>query len=171
MRKNNFLAILFLGLFTSACAQGYGGGYGQRQVYQQPIYQQPQGCNNQIGTGTVLGAATGGALGGWGGSQIGKGNGKLAATAGGAVLGLLLGGAVGNNIDQTNCLSRQQYVQPQQYDTGYYNPRQQYYVQPSGIPGQTMCREIQEPVTINGQQQIMHGVACMDEGGRWRILQ
>jgi hypothetical protein len=44
--------------------------------------------------GTIIGAIIGGAL----GNQVGKGDGRKAATIGGAVIG----GAIGNNIDRNN---------------------------------------------------------------------
>lgn len=44
--------------------------------------------------GTIIGAIIGGAL----GNQVGKGNGRTAATIGGAVIG----GAIGNKIDRDN---------------------------------------------------------------------
>ena len=44
----------------------------------------------------------GGALGGWAGSQIGGGTGKLAATAAGTLLGALIGNGVGSSLDKSD---------------------------------------------------------------------
>jgi len=58
------------------------------------------GCISNPNTLTLgtLGAAGGG----FGGSQFGKGQGKILATAGGTALGGLLGAFVGQKFDQTN---------------------------------------------------------------------
>lgn len=50
--------------------------------------------DNRLGGGTVLGAIVGGAL----GNQVGKGDGRKAATIAGAVAG----GAVGHNVERGN---------------------------------------------------------------------
>jgi outer membrane lipoprotein SlyB len=50
--------------------------------------------DNRLGGGTVIGAIVGGAL----GNQVGKGDGRKAAT----VAGALAGGAIGHNIEKDN---------------------------------------------------------------------
>lgn len=57
--------------------------------------------DNHVGGGTVLGAIIGGAL----GNQVGKGDGRKAATIAGAVAG----GAIGHNIEKDNRRSRSYY--------------------------------------------------------------
>lgn len=56
---------------------------------------------NHVGGGTVLGAIVGGAL----GNQVGKGDGRKAAT----IAGALAGGAVGHDIEKNNRRSRSYY--------------------------------------------------------------
>ncbi len=57
--------------------------------------------DNRVGGGTVLGAIVGGAL----GNQIGKGDGRKAAT----IVGALAGGAVGHDIEKDRRRSRTYY--------------------------------------------------------------
>ena len=57
--------------------------------------------SNHLGGGTVLGAIVGGAL----GNQVGKGDGRKAAT----IAGALAGGAVGHNVEKNNRRSRSYY--------------------------------------------------------------
>lgn len=59
------------------------------------------GCQTLDNPGQLGLGLLGGATGGYGGSLVGKGRGKLAATAGGAVLGTLLGGFIGNRTIDT----------------------------------------------------------------------
>ncbi len=57
--------------------------------------------SNRVGGGTVLGAIVGGAL----GNQVGKGDGRKAAT----IAGALAGGAIGHNVEKDNRRSRSYY--------------------------------------------------------------
>ena len=69
---------------------GYDNGYyrnSQGQLYR-------GGSTDSNANGTLIGALIGGAL----GNQVGKGDGKTAATIGGAVIG----GAIGNNVDRNH---------------------------------------------------------------------
>src|SRR5690606_22517678 len=63
-----------------------------------------QGSYGQYGTKETLGTLGGAALGGFVGSQIGSGKGRLAATAAGVVLGGLLGNYVGRGLDEADRL-------------------------------------------------------------------
>ena len=51
--------------------------------------------NNQ-GPGTIVGAVTGGLV----GNQLGRGKGKVAATAAGAVIGGIIGNQIGRDMDE-----------------------------------------------------------------------
>ena len=57
------------------------------------------GCNNAHQT---VGSVLGGLAGGYGGSQIGDGKGRLIATGVGSLLGLVGGGYVGSFMDNVN---------------------------------------------------------------------
>ena len=76
----------------------YRNNGGGRQVCDNQ--QQQQG--NDIGAGTAIGAVAGGLL----GAQVGKGKGRVAASAGGAVVGALAGHYVENNRQTNNGGSR-----------------------------------------------------------------
>jgi uncharacterized protein YcfJ len=60
------------------------------------------GCANDYGPKQMGGGLLGAGLGAWGGSQIGHGTGRLAATGGGALLGGLLGGSAGRSLDRAD---------------------------------------------------------------------
>jgi uncharacterized protein YcfJ len=60
---------------------------------------------NNIGAGTALGAVAGGLL----GAQVGKGNGRVATAAGGAVVGALSGNYIENRNTQTSGETRCHY--------------------------------------------------------------
>src|SRR5207247_9224714 len=68
----------------------------------QPVYVAPYGiaqgtCNRKL-LGQVLGGATGAAI----GSQIGRGNGNTAAILGGTILGVIVGGNIGQSMDRVD---------------------------------------------------------------------
>jgi uncharacterized protein YcfJ len=68
---------------------------------------------NSYGAGTAIGAIAGGLL----GSQVGKGNGKVAAAAGGAVVGALSGNYLENRNGSTE--PRCRYVETAGRPAGY----------------------------------------------------
>lgn len=85
--------------------------------------------------GTIIGGATGGLL----GSQIGKGRGRLAATAGGALLGVIIGNNVqrhhnsyGGQGGRGHPQNGYHYHDPRQYESphGYRNRRVMYQTVP-----------------------------------------
>ncbi len=145
---------------------------------------------SQAGTlGCLLGAAGGG----FGGAQFGGGNGKLAMTA----IGTLLGCGVGSRIqdsNQQNSQRRQQYFSTNQQYTGYITPQNQYqpyqppYRQPYQLPQPVYqpqysqpyqppyvaqnryCREYQAPITVGRQVVEGYGQACSYDGGQtWNL--
>ena len=84
--------------------------------YQQPQYQQPQ-YQQQVpneGDGVIGGALIGGAAGGILGNQVGKRNGKIAATALGAVLGTFVGAGTAMAINRRDA-QYAQYAQGRTY--------------------------------------------------------
>lgn len=129
----------------------------------------------------TMGCLLGAAGGGFGGSQFGKGNGKLALTALGTLLGCGAGSAI-QDRDQQQYISRQpRFQQPprQQFRSRYGQYRQQViyqqpaprvvYQQPAPKPAQRACpysREYQDTVTIGGKQVPGYGRACSYDGGK-----
>ncbi|MBA3573034.1 MAG: hypothetical protein H0W34_13905 [Pyrinomonadaceae bacterium] len=144
------LALLLATL--TACAGGVGG-YGPK---------------------TTTGAAAGGAAGGLIGSAVGG----SAATAAGVLLGGLLGAAVGQQMDthdyyqMRNSLETSRTGQPTEWrnpDTGgqYQVTPTRTYDNQSGQP----CREFNTTAQIDGRRQNVHGVACRESDGSWRVVE
>ncbi len=119
----------------------------------------------------VLGAAAGGAT----GSQFGKGDRKVLASIGGAVLGALIGGNIGRAMDQVdqNCigqaLERAPIGQPVVWRDAAQNA--QYNVTPTRTyqsdSGQ-YCREYQTKIVIDGRTENAYGAACRQPDGSWK---
>lgn len=159
MKIRSILAVAAIGAVLSGCA---GQGYGDKQ------------------TG---GAVIGGVLGGLLGSQIGGGSGKLAATAGGAILGLIIGSETGRSLDKADHLyaSRSTHTVLETNRSGqtsvwtsdkrpgvyvsttpaaaYLDPRSNRY-----------CREYQQEITIGGKTKQAYGTACRQPDGSWEIV-
>lgn len=136
----------------TACAAGVGG-YGPK---------------------TTTGAAAGGAAGGLIGSSLGG----AAATAAGVLLGGLLGAAVGQQMDSNDYYQMRHSLETSRtgHSTQWHNPDTGalYQVTPtrtfdnqSGQP----CREFNTTASIGGQRQNVHGVACREGDGSWRIVE
>lgn len=134
-----------------------------------------QGIGQKQGFGTLGGAA----LGGWAGSQIGGGTGKLAATAAGTLFGALLGNSIGSSLDkadQSHMAQAQQqafeapigqpvqWQNPQSSNYGFITPTRQGY-SASGLT----CREFQQTIYVGGRSQQAYGTACQQSDGSWQI--
>jgi surface antigen len=145
----------------------------------------------------LLGTLIGGGLGALAGSQFGSGTGKVAATAGGAVLGALLGNAFTNSNlfggrDDYGAYRPSGYQPAPTYAPAYvpppppqptyqpaYQPAYQPTYQPAYRPAYTTayaghgdyCRDYESTVYINGRPQRSHGLACYQPDGSWRIVQ
>lgn len=128
-------------------------------------------CNRDA-IGTLLGGAAGAAA----GSTIGKGDGRLVAIAGGAILGALVGGSVGRAMDRADqhCVGQVlewgetgRWVRWRHPDDGA-----EYQVMPrapySAGPGR-YCREYTTRASIGGRPQEVYGVACRQPDGAWQI--
>ena len=79
------------------------------------------GCtaHNNWATRETGGTLAGAALGGYLGSQVGEGQGQLAATAVGVVLGGMLGQAVGQSMDQTDRMQTAQALKTSRTSQSY----------------------------------------------------
>jgi len=148
-----------------------GRDRGPQVVYQVPAVGIPQGtCNREL-----LGSLLGGAAGGYAGSNVGSGSGRLAATAAGAVIGWIVGGSIGRSMDRLDhacigqVLEQAETGRPVQWadpDTG-----SQYRVVPTKTfqRDERYCREYTAAVTVAGQQQDIHGIACRQPDGAWKL--
>jgi surface antigen len=127
---------------------------------------------NNEGAGTLTGGVVGGLL----GSQFGSGSGKVMAAAGGALLGAYLGGQIGKTMDRQDRMEMQRALETaptgravvwSNPDTGYrytVQPVRTYYYQ------QQPCREYLTKAIIDGRTQKIHGKACRQADGSWRVV-
>jgi surface antigen len=129
--------------------------------------------NPKAALGGVLGAASGGLI-------AAAAGGGAAGIVGGVMAGGLLGGAIGDALDQRDkrlAAEAQQraletvrsgqtstWVNPDSGHSGTITPTQTYQT----ASGQ-YCREYQQTVTIAGRQQQSYGTACRQSDGTWRI--
>ena len=97
--------------------------------------------------GNIIGSVAGAAGGGLLGSQFGGGAGKGVMTGLGVVGGALAGGYVGRQAE------------------GCDRPRQRPANQAAAV---RTCRSVSTQAMIDGQQQPVEGVACLDQDGVWR---
>lgn len=140
-------------------------------------------CASNVGgqkqtLGTLLGAGAGAAA----GAQIGKGRGRTAAMIGLGLLGAMIGGNVGAQLDQRDRDEMAKTTQktletaPSNTPVAWNNPDSkvtgtviaQPAVQQSN--GQ-YCREFTQTVVIGGQNEQAHGNACRQPDGTWAITQ
>jgi surface antigen len=152
MRKMRIAAIAVLPVMLAACG--------------------PNGPN-KADTGLAVGALAGGIL----GNQVGKGTGRVAATAIGAVIGGIVGSEIGRGMDQQDRMLAQQaeYDALERGQSGvsrqWRNPDNGRYgeVVPSRPykRGETDCRDYTHKIYIDGQSQAMRGTACRNADGTW----
>jgi surface antigen len=141
-------------------------------------------ANNEIGGmggKEMIGTAAGAALGGWAGSTIGHGSGRLAATAAGVFVGGLIGNQIGRYMDDQDrqLASRAEYEALERYPDGQYsrwdnpnNGNHGYSVPQSTYQNNSgqYCREYQTTVVIDGRPQNGHGTACRMADGSWQLV-
>ena len=124
-------------------------------------------------TGLAVGAIAGGIL----GNQVGRGGGRVAATAIGAVVGGIVGNEIGRSLDRQDRLLAQQaeYAALERGRSGeripWRNPDNGRYGEV--VPGSPFerggqnCREYTHRVFIEGRPQVMRGTACRNPDGTW----
>ncbi len=127
---------------------------------------------------TTIGAAGGGALGGLIAAAAG---GSGAAIAASVIGGILVGGLVGNLLDQRDkqmaaeAANRAMETAPTGKPVAWKNPDSGH----SGTvtPTRTYqtangnyCRDYQTTVTIDGKQERASGTACRQPDGTWRVV-
>lgn len=123
-----------------------------------------------------VGALTGGIAGGLIGSQFGGGSGRVAAAAGGALLGAYLGGNIGRTMDRMDRMEMERALEtaPTGRVVNWNNPDSgnRYSVRPTRtyyVRNQA-CREYTTHAIIGGKSQEIHGKACRQNDGAWRIV-
>jgi surface antigen len=130
--------------------------------------------NNKKTTVGAMGGATAGGL------IAAAASGNPAAIAGGVILGGLLGGAVGNALDQRDkelAIKQAQlslessrtgqsssWQNPDSGNSGTFTPTRTYQE-----PGGEYCREYTQEVVVAGEKQQSHGTACRMPDGTWKV--
>jgi len=131
------------------------------------------------GDASLIGAATGAAIGGVLGSQILRhGPGQILTTAAGIGTGATVGDAAGRSFDQS---TRAPVANAPLYTD---SPSLQFtsaapnYVAPPAPPptyideeAQTYCRPYSRLVNLKGSAYETYGTACLQADGSWRIMQ
>jgi surface antigen len=136
----------------------------------------PQIVCHDSGTGAALGAAAGGTAGAILGATSSHGRHQWAATAGGAILGVLLGGTVGHAVDSLDqdCAAEAVAYGPVGQPVGWASPSYgtEYQVTPvrQYAAQGTTCREYVANAAIDGRWQQVHGTACAQPDGSWRVV-
>jgi surface antigen len=127
---------------------------------------------------TSIGAIGGGALGGLIAAAAG---GNAATIAASAVGGMLLGGLVGNLLDERDkrlaaeAAQRALETAPTGNPVSWKNPDSGHYgtvtpMKTYQTAGGSYCREYQTTVIIDGKQERGHGTACRQPDGSWKIV-
>lgn len=135
-----------------------------------------QNSGNKQTVGGLTGAVAGGLL----GAQVGSGSGRLWATGAGVLLGTLLGSEIGASLDKADRMyatqaQRRAYDAPIGETVSWDNPESGHYG--SYTPtreGQSSygryCREYEQMIYVDGQQQTAVGTACKNDDGTWEIV-
>ena len=129
--------------------------------------------NPKTTMGGMLGAASGGLI-------AAAAGGGAAGIVGGVLLGGLVGGAIGNHLDQKDKEMAMQaanrafengrtgeastWRNPDSGNSGTITPTQTYQA-PSG----NYCREYQQEIIVGGEPHKSYGTACRQPDGSWKI--
>ena len=128
---------------------------------------------NKADTGLAVGAVTGGLI----GNTIGRGPGRLAATAIGAVVGGIVGSEIGRSLDRRDqSLARQ--AELDALERGHSGRPVRWRNPDNGrygdvVPGEPFrrgaldCREYAHTIFIDGRPQTMRSTACRNPDGAW----
>jgi len=148
-------------------------GYRRKHDNGRVAYVAPYGISRGICDRTLLGAVVGGAAGGLIASEVSHGKQRPAAIAGGALLGVLLGGSIGNAIDQVDerCVGQVLEHGGSDQTVTWRNPDSgsSYGVTPTRTWEEEgrYCREYTTTVRIDGNPQQAWGRACRQADGSW----
>jgi surface antigen len=150
-------------------------GYRRKHEHGRVVYLAPYGISSGICDRTLLGAALGGAAGGLIASEVAHGAHRPAAIAGGALLGILLGGSLGNAMDQLDerCVGQALEHAGSEQTVAWRNPDSgaAYQVTPTRTWQEQdgrYCREYTTTVRIGGKPQQAYGTACRQPDGSWQ---
>ncbi len=148
-------------------------GYRRKHDHGRAVYQAPYGIATGVCDRTLVGAAVGGAAGGLIASEVAHGKNRPVAIAGGALLGILIGGSLGNAIDQLDerCVGQVLEHAGSDQTVTWRNPDSgaAYQVTPRRTWEEEgrYCREYTTTVRIDGRPQQAWGTACRQPDGSW----
>jgi surface antigen len=136
-----------------------------------------QGCGGGVlstSKGNLIGSAVGGAAGGLLGNQFGSGSGKGVMTGLGVVGGALAGGYVGRSAEGCDH-PPQAAAQPQPAAAPQQAVRRVSNRTAATAPAQAAqasesraCRSVLSQAVIDGREQQVEGIVCLDPDGVWR---
>lgn len=113
--------------------------------------------------GNLIGSAIGGAAGGLLGNQFGHGSGKGVMTGVGVVGGALAGGYVGRSAEGCNNPPQRAAAQGQ-----YRAARRPAAAPVRAADEPRTCRFVATQAVIDGHEQQIDGVACLEKDGTWK---
>jgi surface antigen len=136
-------------------------------VLLQPGPASAESCSDVLSTssGNLIGSAAGGAAGGLLGNQFGSGTGKGVMTGLGVVGGALAGGYAGRKLE--GCGN----PPPRAAAAPAHRASHRAAAAPvaARAPTETRtCRAVLTQAVIDGREQQMEGIACLDPDGVWR---
>ena len=121
------------------------------------------------------GMMIGGALGGILGSHVGGGSGRTAAIIVGTLAGAAIGGSVGRSMDETDRLKAASTLETVRtgVPSAWRNPDtgNEYTMTPTRTyqTSEGPCREYTMDATIGGNTEQVHGTACRQADGSWKV--
>ena len=110
------------------------------------------------------------------GSQVGRGDGRTAATILGTVVGAAIGGNVGRSMDETDRLKTAHTLENVRttVPSRWVNPdtRNQYTVTPTRTYDSPTgpCREYTVDAVVAGKPEKVFGTACRQADGSWKTV-
>lgn len=138
------------------------------------------GCSasNTRDQNAAIGGVTGAVIGGAAGSLVGAGSGQVAAIAGGAIIGGLIGAGIGYEMDSSDTAH---YYTVMDHNATNHSAHwvnrhtgNKYVVTPmSGrmkMKGYAVCRKFSTTAIIKGKKQRVYGVACRQKNGVWKAV-
>jgi surface antigen len=155
--KNRFIPMILIAFILMGCATVQEGG-------------RPK---------TIIGGLGGAAAGGLFGAAVG---GDTVGIIAGTLIGGLVGGAIGDRLDAADRREAREATQyslerfrsgtttawqnPDSGNSGTVTPTRTY----QAANGQ-YCREFQQTITVDGEEQKGFGTACRQSDGSWKIVQ
>lgn len=127
-----------------------------------------------------MGQVSGGVIGGVLGSQVGKGRGQVVATGAGVLLGAMIGGNIGKQLDERDRLLHNQaltksYSAPLNKPITWENSNTGHSgsvtpIRQGRMEDNRVCREFEQTIRVDGQQEAAIGTACQNPNGTWEII-